>query len=90
MQHARAAVRRRFWVYLSTAATLTGVLGVITVARADVASTSLVAPFESEASTVRDGVMTERLRDSVSFERASSEYIDLDTTLELDAPPPSP
>ena len=87
MQHARAAARRRFWVLFSTAATLAGILGVITVARADVASTPLAAPF---ALTVREGLMTERLRDCESFERATSEYVDLDATLDLDAPSSSP
>jgi hypothetical protein len=88
MQHARAAAGRRFWVLFSTAATLAGVLGVITVARADVASESPAEPFV--AVTVREGLMTERLRDCETFERAASEYVDFDSTLELDALPPSP
>jgi hypothetical protein len=88
MHLARAAARRRYWVLFSTAATLAGVVGVITVARADVASTSLPAPFGGV--NAREGVMTERLRDCETFERTASEYMDLDSTLELDSTLPSP
>jgi hypothetical protein len=58
----------RFSVFFATAATLLGVFGVISVARADSASmtTTAISPV---AVQVRQGVTTERLRDCVTFTR---------------------
>ena len=56
----------RFSVFFATAATLFGLLGVISVARA---SESPASPMPA-ATTLRQGTMTERLRDPVTFERA--------------------
>jgi hypothetical protein len=73
MHHDEARVGR-FSALFATAATLFGVLGLISVAHASDASTgtaSAAATFEPPS--VRRGVMTERLRDCVTFERASGE-----------------
>jgi hypothetical protein len=58
----------RFSVFFATAATLFGLLGVITVARAS------ESPMPA-ATTVRQGTMTERLRDPVTFERAHGDEL---------------
>ena len=63
-----ARLGARFSVIFATAATLFGVFGVISVARADGTSmiTTAISPVSVE---VRQGVMTERLRDCVTFTR---------------------
>ncbi len=53
----------RFSVLFATAATLCGIFGLISVARAS------DTPQAHELSGARHGVMTERLRDCVTFER---------------------
>lgn len=62
----------RFSVLFSTAATLFGVFGVISVARAS-AEPMVQAPATFAMAATREGVMTERLRDVVTFERTDGE-----------------
>lgn len=57
----------RFSVLFATAATLFGLLGVISVARA--------SESPMPATTVRQGTMTERLRDCVTFERVQGDAL---------------
>ncbi len=73
MHHDEARVGR-FSALFATAATLFGVLGLISVAHASdaCAGTATAAP-SFEAPSVREGLMPERLRDCVTFERASGE-----------------
>lgn len=73
MHHDEARVGR-FSAFFATAATLFGVLGLVSVAHASDAcvGTASAAPT-FEVPSVRQGVMTERLRDCVTFERASGE-----------------
>ena len=65
MQLARAAARRRFLVLICLAVALFG-LGAISAARAD-------GPAMSPATGMRQGVITERLRDCLTFERTPGE-----------------
>jgi hypothetical protein len=73
MHHDEARVGR-FSAFFATAATLFGVLGLISVAHASDArvGTAFAAPA-FEAPSVRQGVMSERLRDCMTFERATGE-----------------
>jgi hypothetical protein len=74
MHHDEARVGGRISAFFATAATLFGVLGVVSLAQgsdACVGTASAASTFE--APSVRQGVMTERLRDCVTFERAAAE-----------------
>ncbi len=73
MHHDEAQVGR-FSAFFATAATLFGVLGLVTVAQASDARVGTASAARTfEAPSVRQGVMSERLRDCVTFERASGE-----------------
>lgn len=73
MHHDEAQVGR-FSAFFATAATLFGVLGLVTAAQASDARVGTASAAQTfEAPSVRQGVMSERLRDCVTFERASGE-----------------
>jgi hypothetical protein len=72
-----ARVGGRFSVLFTTAATLLGLFGVIAAARGAQAPLPMPMP---EATIVRQGVMTERLRDYVTFERVQGEAMVLVAT----------
>ena len=75
MHHDEAQVGR-FSAFFATAAMLFGVLGLVTVAQASDARVGTASAAQTrtfEAPSVRQGVMSERLRECVTFERASGE-----------------
>jgi hypothetical protein len=61
----------RFAVLFTTAATLFGLFGLVSVVRG--AQNGFVMPSHDATTVVRHGVMTERLRDCVTFERVQGE-----------------
>ena len=63
----------RFSKIIATAATLFGVLGLVSVPQGSGASVVSASASMFQAPAVRQGVMTERLRDIVIFERAQPE-----------------